>query len=254
MHFLHALSQKKIRNLPTNFSIMKIALVGYGKMGKIIDEIATARGHEIVARLKETPNAENLNHPDIVIEFSLPEVAFKNVHNCLSLGIPVVCGTTGWLEKKPEIETLAIEKNTGFIYGSNFSLGVNLFFALNEKLALMMKNFPEYTPALEEIHHIHKKDAPSGTAISLAEGILNHSAIYNGWKLGETTGNELGIEAIRKDEVPGTHSIFYRSDVDEIEIKHTAHHRSGFALGAVIAAEWLHGKNGIFTMKDVLGL
>ena len=231
---------------------MKIALVGYGKMGKIIDQMATARGHEIVARLKETPNTQNLNHPDMVIEFSRPEVAFENIHNCLSLKIPVVCGTTGWLEKKPEIETLAVEKNTGFIYGSNFSLGVNLFFALNEKLALMMRKFPQYTAAIKEIHHVQKKDAPSGTAISLAEDVLHHCPAYNGWKLGTTAGSELGIEAIRKDQVPGTHSVFYRSDVDEIEIKHTAHSREGFALGAIMAAEWLQGKKGIFTMKDVL--
>ncbi|UOU98392.1 4-hydroxy-tetrahydrodipicolinate reductase [Chryseobacterium daecheongense] len=233
---------------------MKIALVGYGKMGKIIDEIATKRGHEVVARLKETPTAENLNNPDVVIEFSLPEVAFDNIKECLENKIPVICGTTGWLEKKQEIEKIAVENNTAFLYGSNFSLGVNLFFALNEKLADLMKNVDEYSCQLEEIHHVHKLDAPSGTAISLAEGIFKHNPKFGAWKLDDTQGNQLGIFTIRENEVPGTHSVFYRSEVDEIEIKHTAFNRSGFALGAVVAAEWIKDKKGNFTMKDVLGL
>ena len=233
---------------------MKIALVGYGKMGKIIDEIATKRGHEVVARLNETPTKENLNNPDVVIEFSSPESAFGNIKFCLENKIPVVAGTTGWLEKKPEVEKIALENETGFLYGSNFSLGVNLFFALNEKLAEMMAPFQnDYSCQLEEIHHIHKLDAPSGTAISIAEGIFKHSD-YNSWKLEETEGTSLGIEAIREGEVPGTHSVYYRSEVDEIEIKHTAFNRNGFALGAVIAAEWLPGKVGNFGMKEVLGL
>jgi len=231
---------------------MKIALVGYGKMGKIIDEIATRRGHEIVARLSETPNSENLNDPDVVIEFSQPEAAFNNIKVCLENKIPVICGTTGWLTRKPEIEKIAEENKTAFLYGSNFSLGVNLFFALNEKLAEMMKNFGEYNVQLEEIHHTHKKDAPSGTAITLAEGIIKNNPEFDAWKLDETKGNELGIFAIREDEVPGTHSVFYRSEVDEIEIKHTAYNRNGFAFGAVIAAEWILGKTGNFDMKDVL--
>lgn len=232
---------------------MKIALVGYGKMGKIIDEISQKRGHEIVARLSETPTLENLNHPDVVIEFSNPEVAFENIKTCLENNIPVICGTTGWLERKPEIEKIAVENNTAFLYGSNFSLGVNLFFALNENLAKMMNKFSEYNCQLEEIHHIHKLDAPSGTAISLAEGIISNSE-FEAWKLDETKGKELGIFAIRENEVPGTHSVFYRSEVDEIEIKHTAYNRNGFALGAVIAAEWIADKKGVFGMKDVLGL
>ena len=231
---------------------MKIALVGYGKMGKIIDEIATQRNHEIVARLNESPNSENLNNADVVIEFSNPEVAFNNIKTCLENKIPVICGTTGWLDQKPEIEKIAAENNTAFLYGSNFSLGVNLFFALNEKLADLMKNFPDYNIQLEEIHHIHKKDAPSGTAISLAEGIIKNNQRFEGWKLDETKDKELGIFAIREDEVPGTHSVFYKSSVDEIEIKHTAYSRNGFALGAVIAAEWIQGKTGNFSMKDVL--
>lgn len=233
---------------------MKIALVGYGKMGKIIDEIATKRGHEVVARLNETPSAENLNNPDVVIEFSKPEVAFNNIKTCLENNIPVVCGTTGWLHQKPEVEKIAEEKGSAFLYGSNFSLGVNLFFALNEQLANLMKNFDEYGIQLEEIHHTHKKDAPSGTAISIAEGIIKNNPKYNAWKLHETENDQIGIFAIREDEVPGTHSVYYRSAVDEIEIKHTAFNRNGFALGAVIAAEWIQGKKGNFTMKDVLGL
>ena len=232
---------------------MKIALVGYGKMGKIIDEISQNRRHEVVARLKETPTKESLNDADVVIEFSNPEAAFENIKVCLENKIPVICGTTGWLDKKPEIERIAVEQNSAFLYGSNFSLGVNLFFALNEKLAKLMNNVDEYQCQLEEIHHIHKKDAPSGTAISIAEGIIENSK-YEAWKLGETKGKELGIFAIREDEVPGTHSVFYRSEVDEIEIKHTAFNRNGFALGAVIAAEWIVGKQGVFSMKDVLGL
>ena len=214
---------------------MKIALVGYGKMGKIIDEISQSRGHEVVARLKETPNRESLKDADVVIEFSNPEAAFENIKVCLENKIPVICGTTGWLDKKPEIERIAAEQNSAFLYGSNFSLGVNLFFAINEKLAKLMNNVDEYQCQLEEIHHIHKKDAPSGTAISIAEGIIENSK-YEAWKLDETKDKELGIFAIRVDEVPGTHSVFYRSEVDEIEIKHTAFNRNGFALGAVIAA------------------
>lgn len=223
-------------------------------MGKIIEEIAVSRGHSIVAKLNETPTAETLKDAEVAIEFSQPEAAFHNIKTCLEHDIPVVCGTTGWLEKKPEIEKIALDGNAAFLYGSNFSLGVNLFFALNEKLADLMKNFDAYNVQLEEIHHIHKKDAPSGTAISIAEGIIKNNPKFDAWKLEETQGNQLGIFAIREDEVPGTHSVFYRSDVDEIEIKHTAFSRNGFALGAVIAAEWIKDKSGVFTMNDVLGL
>lgn len=230
---------------------MKIALIGYGKMGKIIEEIALKRGHDIVAKLSETPTVERLNNADVAIEFSNPEAAFENIKFCLEHKIPVVCGTTGWLDRKPEIEKIAVQNDTAFLYGSNFSLGVNLFFALNEKLAGLMKNFPEYGVQLEEIHHTHKKDAPSGTAISLAEGIISNSD-FDAWKLGETSGKELGIFAVREDEVPGTHSVFYTSGVDEIEIKHTAFSREGFALGAVVAAEWILGKKGNFGMRNVL--
>lgn len=233
---------------------MKIALVGYGKMGKIIDRIAGERGHEVVARLNETPTSENLGNPDVVIEFSQPESAFHNISECLKLGIPVVSGTTGWLEQKPEVEKIAEQHNTAFLYGSNFSLGVNLFFAVNEKVAEMMQGYTDYNIQLEEIHHVHKKDAPSGTAISLAEGIIKRNSRFTGWKLDETEENNLGITAIREDEVPGTHSVFYRSAVDEIELKHVAFSRDGFALGAIVAAEWIPGRSGHFTMKDVLQL
>lgn len=231
---------------------MKIALVGYGKMGKIIDELASAQGYEIVARLTETPTAQNLNNPDVVIEFSQPEAAFINIKKCLELQIPVVCGTTGWLARKSEVEQIAVANDTAFLYGSNFSLGVNLFFALNEKLAELMRPFHQYNVQLEEIHHTHKKDAPSGTAISLAEGIIAHDDRFSAWKLEETRASELGIFAIREDEVPGTHKVYYRSEVDEIEIGHTAFSRNGFAQGAIIAAEWIIGKKGNFSMQDVL--
>ena len=231
---------------------MKIALVGYGKMGHIIDDIATKRGHEVVARLNEMPTFENLNNPDVIIEFSNPEVAFTNIKVCLEHQIPVICGTTGWLDQKPEIQEIALQNKSAFLYGSNFSLGVNLFFALNEKLADLMKDFSEYQVQLEEIHHTHKKDAPSGTAISLAEGIIKNDERFDAWKLEETQNKNLGIFALREDEVPGTHSVFYKSEVDEIEIKHTAYNRNGFALGAVVAAEWIIGKTGNFTMNDVL--
>lgn len=232
---------------------MKIALIGYGKMGKIIEKLATEKGHTIVATLSETPSIETLNAPDVAIEFSNPEAAFNNIKFCLEHKIPVICGTTGWLEQKDEIEKIAENNQTAFLYGSNFSLGVNLFFALNEKLAKMMAPLEEYTCQLEEIHHTEKKDSPSGTAISLAEGIISNSK-FNAWKLDDTKDEELGIIAVRENEVPGTHSVFYKSDVDEIEIKHTAFSRNGFALGAIVAAEWIIGKKGNFSMKDVLGL
>lgn len=231
---------------------MKIALVGYGKMGKIIEELAEKRGHEIVAKLNETPTISNLNNPDVVIEFSNPESAFDNIKTCLGLKIPVICGTTGWLKQKAEIEKINLENESAFLYGSNFSLGVNLFFELNEKLARLMNNFGEFNVQLEEIHHTHKKDAPSGTAITLAEGIIKNDKRFDAWKLEETKENQLGIFALREDEVPGTHTVSYKSEVDEIEIKHTAFNRNGFAMGAIIAAEWIQGKQGNFTMKDLL--
>lgn len=233
---------------------MKIALVGYGKMGQIIDKIATERGHEVVARLKQKPTADNLNQAEMAIEFSRPEIAFENLESLLNLKIPTVCGTTGWLTKLGAIEDFARQQNTGFIYGSNFSLGVNLFFELNQKLAVMMERFQQYRPQMTEIHHTEKKDAPSGTALTLAGDFLSSNTKYSGWHLGNTTDDRLGIIAERTENVPGTHTVQYTSPVDEISITHTAFSREGFALGAVVAAEFLYGKQGVYTMKDVLSL
>lgn len=232
---------------------MKIALLGYGKMGKVIEKIALERGHEIVLKKGSQNNFEGLLEADIAIDFSLPHVAVENITECLNNNIAVVSGTTGWLEHYNTIVQLCEEKNGSFIYGSNFSLGVNIFFELNAYLAKLMKNLGQYKVSMEEIHHTQKLDAPSGTAITLAEGIINNSN-YTNWTLDTPKENEIKIEAKRIGTVPGTHSIFYDSPVDQIEIKHTAHNREGFALGSVVAAEWLIGKKGVFTMKDVLNI
>ncbi|WP_396212223.1 4-hydroxy-tetrahydrodipicolinate reductase [Flavobacterium sp.] len=233
---------------------MKVALLGYGKMGKIIETTLLERGHEIVLKKTSTTTFEGLKNADVAIDFSLPSVAVANISECLTNGIPVISGTTGWLEEYPKMVSLCKEKKGAFLYGSNFSLGVNLFFQLNENLSKMMSKFNQYKVELEEIHHTQKLDAPSGTAISLAKGIIENSD-YKSWTLDKNRDeNQLYIDAKRIENVPGTHSIFYISDVDTIEIKHTAHNREGFALGAVIAAEWIVNKNGIFTMKDVLQL
>ena len=230
---------------------MKIALLGYGKMGKVIERIALDRGHEIVLRKSSTSNYEGLENADAAIDFSIPDSAVCNIKQCFDTNIPVVCGTTGWLEYYDEMVSLCESKNGSFIYGSNFSLGVNIFFELNNYLAKMMSNIKQYKISMEEIHHTQKLDAPSGTAISLAKEIIENSD-YTSWTLDNTKENELYIDAKRIENVPGTHSVFYDSSVDQIEIKHTAHNREGFALGAVIAAEWLVNKKGVFTMKDVL--
>lgn len=233
---------------------MKVALLGYGKMGKIIERILLERGHEVVLRKTSTTTFDGLKNADVAIDFSLPSVAVANISECLTSGIPVISGTTGWLEEYPKMVSLCQEKNGAFLYGSNFSLGVNLFFQLNENLAKMMSKFNQYKVELEEIHHTQKLDAPSGTAISLAKGIIENSD-YTSWTLDKNRDeNQLYIDAKRIENVPGTHSIFYNSDVDTIEIKHTAHNREGFAFGAVIAAEWIIDKKGIFAMKDVLQL
>lgn len=230
---------------------MKIALLGYGKMGKVIERIALERGHEIVLRKSSQDSFEGLKNADVAIDFSVPSSAVCNISECFATNIPVISGTTGWLEKYDEIVSLCKEKNGAFIYGSNFSLGVNIFFELNDYLAKMMANLNQYKVSMEEIHHTQKLDAPSGTAISLANGIIENSA-YESWTLDTPSENQIHIDAKRIENIPGTHSIFYDSEVDQIEIKHTAHNREGFALGAVVAAEWLIGKKGIFTMKDVL--
>lgn len=232
---------------------MKIALLGYGKMGKAIERIALERGHEIVLKKSISDSFDGLEKADVAIDFSAPDSAVYHISECFNKGIPVISGTTGWLEEYEDIAKLCQEKKGSFIYGSNFSLGVNLFFLLNEKLATMMNAFPGYKVEIEEVHHTQKLDAPSGTAISLANQIIENSP-YTSWQLGQTQNQTIGIEAKRIENVPGTHSVFYKSAIDEIEIKHTAHSREGFALGAVMASEWIIGKKGIFTMKDVLGL
>ncbi|MBE8727896.1 4-hydroxy-tetrahydrodipicolinate reductase [Flavobacterium hungaricum] len=232
---------------------MKIALLGYGKMGKVIERIALERGHEIVLKKDEFNTYDGLSTAAVAIDFSVPTAAVNNISAAFNSGVPVVSGTTGWLEHYDEMIALCKEKNGGFISSSNFSLGVNIFFGLNEYLAKLMAPFDSYNVSMEEIHHIHKLDAPSGTAISLAQGVIENSS-YDSWALDETKENTIRIEAKRIGEVPGTHTVNYDSAIDSIEIKHTAHNREGFALGAVIAAEWLAGKQGIFTMKDVLNL
>lgn len=232
---------------------MKIALLGYGKMGKVIERIALERGHEIVLRKDEFNSYDGLSTADVAIDFSVPSAAVSNISASFNASVPVVSGTTGWLEHYDEMIALCNEKKGGFISSSNFSLGVNIFFGLNEYLAKIMKQFDSYKVSMEEIHHIHKLDAPSGTAISLAQGVIQNSD-YANWTMDEAKKNEIHIEAKRIGEVPGTHTVNYDSAIDSIEIKHTAHNREGFALGAVVAAEWLAGKQGIFSMKDVLNL
>jgi 4-hydroxy-tetrahydrodipicolinate reductase len=232
---------------------MKIALLGYGKMGKVIERIALERGHEIVLKKDEHNTYDGLSTADVAIDFSVPTAAVDNISNCFHANVPVVSGTTGWLEHFDEMVALCNEKQGGFISSSNFSLGVNIFFELNEYLAKIMAQFDSYKVTMEEIHHTQKLDAPSGTAISLAKGVIENSN-YANWTLEEAKNNEIHIEAKRIGDVPGTHTVTYDSIVDSIELKHTAHNREGFALGAVIAAEWLAGKTGIYNMKDVLNL
>jgi 4-hydroxy-tetrahydrodipicolinate reductase len=232
---------------------MKIALLGYGKMGKVIERIALERGHEIVLKKDEFNTYDGLATADVAIDFSVPTAAVSNISSCFNNNVPVVSGTTGWLEHFDEMIALCNEKQGGFISSSNFSLGVNIFFEVNEYLAKIMSQLDSYKVSMEEIHHTQKLDAPSGTAISLAKGVIKNSN-YNNWTLDQANDKEIHIEAKRIGDVPGTHTVAYDSVVDSIEIKHTAHNREGFALGAVIAAEWLAGKKGIYSMKDVLNL
>ena len=232
---------------------MKIALLGYGRMGKAIENIAKSRGHEIVAKIDKDQIEGTLEHANVAINFSIPDAAVNNIFSALSLKIPVVCGTTGWLEDLKKVTDFTTKNDTAFLYASNFSIGVNLFFKLNEQLAKMMNNQSEYKVNIEEIHHIHKLDAPSGTAITLAEGIIENSESSD-WSLSADKSDEIQIDTIREGEVPGTHTITYESSIDAISIKHEAHNREGFALGAVVAAEWIVGKKGIFKMSDVLNL
>ena len=230
---------------------MKIALLGYGKMGKTIERLAKERGHSIVFKSSSKASEGTINDADSAIEFSTPETAFENIKSCLQLGIPVVSGTTGWLENYNEIIKFCEDSNGSFIYASNFSIGVNLFFNLNEQLAKIMQPWKEYKVSIEEIHHVQKKDAPSGTAISIAEGIIKHSNKEN-WKLYAANEDEIEITAKRIDAINGLHEVVYTSEIDSISIKHEAHSREGFAIGAILASEWLQSKKGVFTMKDVL--
>jgi len=222
-------------------------------MGKTIEKIAIERGHTIVLKVDKHTDSYDIAIADVAIEFSIPSAAVGNLTNCFNNGIPVISGTTGWLKHYDALAALCIEKKGGFIYASNFSLGVNIFFELNKKLAAMMRSMTQYSISTEEIHHTKKLDAPSGTAITLAEGIIENSN-YKSWKLDQGDATTVPIVAKRIGDVPGTHTITYDTDVDQIEIKHTANNRHGFALGAVVAAEWLHNKTGIYTMNDVLGL
>ncbi|MBS1640101.1 MAG: 4-hydroxy-tetrahydrodipicolinate reductase [Bacteroidetes bacterium] len=238
---------------------MNIALIGYGKMGKAIEEIAIQKGHTIVLKIDlhnaEDFTKENLSKADVAIEFTGPHSAFENVMKCLSFNTPIVCGSTGWLDKWNEVKKYCDENNRALVYASNYSIGVNLFFELNIYLAKLMNKHKQYNVTMQEIHHTQKKDAPSGTAITLAEQVLQHIDAKEKWvnHLSENT-SDLEIISERIDPAPGTHKIKYHSTVDDIEIIHTAHSRTGFASGAVLAAEFLKNKKGIFGMKEVLGL
>ena len=236
---------------------MKIALIGYGKMGKAIEEIALQRKHEIVLKI-DVNNAhelteKNLLQCDVAIEFTSPHTAVQNIYKCFEAGIPLVCGSTGWLDRLEEVTKTCIEKNAAFLYASNYSIGVNIFFEVNKKLAQLMDRQESYDITVEEIHHTEKKDAPSGTSITLAEGILEYYPGITTWvNEAKSKATELPIVSKRIANVPGTHTIAYESSIDTIEIKHTAHSRQGFALGAVLAAEFIKGKTGVFGMDDLL--
>ncbi len=244
---------------------MNIALSGYGKMGKIIEKIALDRKHEIVLIIDHDNlhemTAENLQKADVVIEFSTPDSVLDNIQKCIDAGVPVVVGTTGWYDHIANLQEQVADTNGTLLYASNFSVGVNIFFHVNKVLAKLMNKYPYYEVQVEEIHHTQKLDAPSGTAITIAEGIIAGLDAKQEWKNVLTDGgtavddtiknNQLLIESLRIDSVPGTHTVLYDSDVDSIEFKHTAHNRSGFALGAVLAAEWLQGKTGFYTAADM---
>ena len=237
---------------------MNILIIGYGKMGKEIEAILLERDHKIIAKIS-TENADELEgalnkKPDVAIEFTNPDSAFENIKSCMMHSIPCVSGSTGWLDKFDIIEKECGKNETAFFYASNFSLGVNLFFHLNKQLANLMSAYKGYTPKIEETHHIHKKDEPSGTAITTAKGIINNDDRFENWSLNNSEPDKINIIAHRLDEVPGTHSVKYDSETDSIELKHEAKSRKGFALGAVLAAEWLQKKTGVFGMEDMLNL
>lgn len=238
---------------------MKIALIGYGKMGKAIEEIAVADGDEVVLKISidntELFTIDNVKEADVAIEFSSPESAVENIKKCFDAGVPVVCGTTGWLSQYDEIKEYCNTRQSAFLYASNFSIGVNLFFALNKYLADLMSAHSEYNVSMEEVHHTQKKDAPSGTAITLAEQVLEKIRAKKNWVNYETgSSSDLEIISKRQGDVPGIHTVKYNSPTDFIEITHSAYNRKGFANGALLAAKFIVGKKGIFSMRDVLGL
>jgi 4-hydroxy-tetrahydrodipicolinate reductase len=240
---------------------MKIALLGYGKMGREIEEIALGRGHQIVLKVTEE-NAQSvtdaqLKQADVAIEFSRPESAFSNIIRCIRLRIPVVSGTTGWIDKLDEAKKECLKNESAFFYASNYSIGVNVFFQLNRYLARIMNQYEAYNPSMKEIHHIHKKDSPSGTGLTLANDILAEITRKTKWVEGVGPGADsslLQIESLREGEVPGTHTVSYSSGVDDITISHVAHNRKGFALGALLAAEYISSRKGVFGMNDLMGI
>jgi len=236
---------------------MKIAIIGYGKMGKEIEQIAIERGHKVTLKINSQNVSDftfdNLKNVDVAIEFTTPELAVNNINVCLTSNTPIVVGTTGWYDRFDEVREIVAENDGSMLYATNCSIGVNLFFKLNKYLAKIMDKHNEYNVSMNEIHHTQKLDAPSGTAITLGEGIVENILAKDTWVKGEAkVKNQLGITSERIDDVPGTHEIRYSSKIDDIEIKHTAHNRKGFALGAVVAAEYIANKKGIFTMEDVL--
>lgn len=237
---------------------MKIALIGYGKMGQAIERTALQRGHEIVLKIdtasRELLTTENLQQADVAIEFTSPHAALANVTKCFEAGVPVVCGSTGWNDNLAVARERCMAGNTAFLQTSNFSVGVNIFFEVNRRLAALMNQQPAYEVSVEEIHHTQKMDAPSGTAISIAEQIMESVDRKKKWSLDAPAADELLITALREEGVPGTHTVTYNSSIDRIDLVHTAHNRDGFALGAVLAAEFIAGKKGVFTMRDVLGI
>jgi 4-hydroxy-tetrahydrodipicolinate reductase len=232
---------------------MKIALLGYGRMGKSIEAIALERKHSICLKVSDASSDYNFSNADVAIDFSIPSVAVRNIKKALDAGVPVISGTTGWLEHYNDVLDYCKSKDGTFLYASNFSLGVNIFFEINQRLSALMAKVHGYNTSIEEIHHTQKLDAPSGTAITLAEHIIANSR-YKNWTLDSAKPDEIHIDAKRIENVPGTHEITYHSEIDSISIKHTAHSRQGFAMGAVIAAEWIKDKKGVFSMKDVLNI
>lgn len=239
---------------------MKIALIGYGKMGREVEAFAIARGHEVVLKIDESNpyefTTDNLKKADVAIEFTAPHSAASNILKCFEADLPVVSGTTGWMDTMEGVKAICKEKNQAFFYASNFSIGVNLFFKLNAYLASLMKDYSHYKPSMDEIHHVHKKDSPSGTALTLAHEIIKTNPRIEKWVFenDETHDNELPVVSVRVGEVTGTHTVYYTSESDEIKITHEASNRKGFAEGAVRAAEWLIDKKGVFGMNDLLEL